>query len=269
MALNCGANPARVQVIPNGVDPALFSPTSDRASAKRAVGCSPDDDLIVCVANLLRVKDHELLLHAFSRARSQRPRLTLALVGGETHERGVESNIRQWAARLGVETAVRLVGRVHPDKVPAWLRAADVFALTSFREGCSTALIEAIACRVPAVVTDVGDNGHYVESGVNGYVTCSRDPGEFAVRLLDAFGLNGPNLVQPLKSRPLTWRHVAEESMEFFDRVAREKPAGTSTTVRESSRDSERPVRHARSVLRDTVRNGAVPSGAERDSRVG
>jgi glycosyltransferase involved in cell wall biosynthesis len=266
MAVECGADPMRVRVIPNGVDPTLFSPTVERASAKRAVGCRPDDELVVCVANLLRVKDHELLLRAFSRARSHRPRLALALVGGETHERGVESNIRHWAARLGVEAAVKLVGRVHPDEVPAWLHAADVFALTSVREGCSTALVEAIACGVPAVVTDVGDNGHYVETGVNGYVTRSREPGEFAVRLLDALRLERPAVVRPSKSRPLTWRQVAEVTVEFFDRVARETAAGPATTVRHSRREPERPVRLARSAVRATVRNSAVPSGVERDS---
>ena len=62
----------------------------------------------------------------------------------------------------------------------SWLRKGRVFALTSDSEGLSLALMEAMLCGLPAVVSDVGDLPELVEHGVNGYLVAERTPEAFA-----------------------------------------------------------------------------------------
>ncbi len=70
----------------------------------------------------------------------------------------------------GLEGVVRFVGAVAPEQMPAWLRAADVYVSNSWSDGASLSLLEAMACGLPAVVTDVPALLEWVSDGVNGLV---------------------------------------------------------------------------------------------------
>jgi len=50
------------------------------------------------------------------------------------------------------------------------LRASNAFALFSAREGCCNAILEALACGLPVVATDVGDNSWFIRNDINGYI---------------------------------------------------------------------------------------------------
>jgi len=67
--------------------------------------------------------------------------------------------------------------------VPELLRAFDVFALSSFSEGTSVTLLEAMATELPVVATRVGGNPELIEEGVNGYLTPNDDAEAFAQAL--------------------------------------------------------------------------------------
>jgi glycosyltransferase involved in cell wall biosynthesis len=74
---------------------------------------------------------------------------------------------------LGLRDRVALPGM--RDDVQEWLHCMDVFCLSSSQEGTSITLLEAGACGVPAVVTDVGGNGEIVRDGVTGVLVSSGD----------------------------------------------------------------------------------------------
>ena len=76
--------------------------------------------------------------------------------------------MRRQVAEAGLEDVVSFKGGLPPSEVARWLCAADAFALASAREGCCNALLEALAVGLPAVVTRVGDNAHFVRPGSNG-----------------------------------------------------------------------------------------------------
>ncbi|NLT67849.1 MAG: glycosyltransferase family 4 protein, partial [Acidobacteria bacterium] len=69
--------------------------------------------------------------------------------------------------------------------IPPLLQVLDVFALPSFSEGMSAALIESMAAGVPIVATDVGGNSEVVEHNVTGYLIPDNDETAMADRLLD------------------------------------------------------------------------------------
>jgi glycosyltransferase involved in cell wall biosynthesis len=64
-----------------------------------------------------------------------------------------------------------------------WFNQAKIFILTSISEGLSLAMMEAMACGLPAVVPETGDLGDLVADGVNGYLTGASDPRVIATRI--------------------------------------------------------------------------------------
>jgi len=93
------------------------------------------------------------------------------------------NNLERMARELGIEDNVVFAGC--QQDVASWLRRAKVFVLTSDSEGLSLSMMEAMMSGLPAVVSDVGDLGDLVESGVNGYLVPRRSPELFAERLVE------------------------------------------------------------------------------------
>lgn len=105
---------------------------------------------LVCVGRLVREKDFGTLLRAVAVARPAVPDLRLWIVGD-----GQEGPaLRRLCEQLGLTPAVRFCGERRD--VGTWLRAADVFVLSSTTEGLPVSMIEAMAVGLPAIVTEVG-----------------------------------------------------------------------------------------------------------------
>ena len=105
---------------------------------------------LVSVGRLVRAKRFDTLLRAVAVARMTVPDLSLWMVGA-----GPEGPaLRQLCTELGLASAVRFCGERRD--VGNWLRAADVFALSSMSEGLPISVLEAMAAGLPVIVTDVG-----------------------------------------------------------------------------------------------------------------
>jgi glycosyltransferase involved in cell wall biosynthesis len=76
---------------------------------------------------------------------------------------------------------VRLVGYAEP--ISELLRIATVFVLPSHDEGMPISLLEAVACRVPVVATDVGAIGNLVKDKVTGLIIAQNSPAELAAAI--------------------------------------------------------------------------------------
>lgn len=162
-----GVPAERITVIPNAIDRELFRP-GDQVAARQALSVPPDGALIVSVGHLVSLKRHDVVLRAIARLRERGRSVRLAIVGGADYEPECPTALRRLADDLGIAGQVDFVGPVEPARVADWLRAADVFALGTRREGCCNAILEALATGTPVVTTPVGDNPHFVTSGVNG-----------------------------------------------------------------------------------------------------
>ncbi len=136
--------------IPNGVDVAGFSPASleQRATLRAASGLPTDKVLCAFVGRLTRQKHPEVLLEAWSRCATSA--MHLVFVG----DGPLRANLTQRHAHLPSTGGVTFAGAVA--NVPAVVRAVDILVLPSEAEGMSNAMLEAMACGVPVVATDVG-----------------------------------------------------------------------------------------------------------------
>jgi glycosyltransferase involved in cell wall biosynthesis len=134
----------------------------DLAVLRRDLGLEPARRYVATVARFHPVKDHATLLRGFHQAAVARPDLDLLLVG----DGPLRGDLEEQARRLGLADRVRFMG-VRSD-IPAILRAVDLFALTSVSEAASLTILEAMASRLPVVVTAVGGNPEMVRNGIDG-----------------------------------------------------------------------------------------------------
>ena len=136
----------KLVVLPNAVDPQKWRPDAElRARVRRELGLK-DEFLWLAAGRLEPVKDYPTLLRAM--ALLQGPaRLAIAGSGAE------QARLTALAEHLGLSGRVRFFGFA-PD-LERWMQAADAFVLSSLWEGLPTALMEACACGLAAVATDV------------------------------------------------------------------------------------------------------------------
>lgn len=131
-----------IHVIPNGIEADYFKPPATRAG--RPLN-------ILFVGRLIRRKGVEYLLEAFSKFRGKQDAiLTIAGTGN------LETALKKQTANLNISGSTRYLGDVRGEALLAAYQSAHVFVLPSLNEGMSNALLEAMACALPVIVTDTG-----------------------------------------------------------------------------------------------------------------
>ena len=148
-----------IPIVYNGVDTTRFSPAKNPPRN--------DEINIVCVGRLIDRKGQDHLLRAFANLHL-RSELTVKLTLVGTGD--AEASLKKLAADLRVTDDVHFTGVVSSDVMPQVFREAEVFVLPSQNEGMSIALLEAMACGLPVVVTDTGGTAELVKENVNGFI---------------------------------------------------------------------------------------------------
>jgi glycosyltransferase involved in cell wall biosynthesis len=167
-AIEFGAPPSRIDVVPNGIDRAHFRPL-DRMAARRALGLRTEGTVIVYVGNIEHHKGAVDLVHAFAAVARLRDDVALVMVG----DGAARNECQKLAVDLGVD--VSFVGAKPHDEVPRWIGACDVFALPSWNEGTPNVVLEALACGRRVVATRVGGTPDVVTSDALGMLVPPRD----------------------------------------------------------------------------------------------
>jgi glycosyltransferase involved in cell wall biosynthesis len=177
--VRAGVARERITVIPSGVDCAHFRPPTadERAQARVALGLERADCAVGAVGSLEPRKGHRYLVEAmalFGRddggGGQQAPALGVAIIAGDGSLRDpLAAEIR----RLDLGDALRLVGRVDDARAVLW--ALDIFAMPSLSEGLGVALLEAMACGLPALASGVGGIIDAVEDGRTGMLVAPGD----------------------------------------------------------------------------------------------
>ena len=195
-----GADPARVELVPPGVDHAFFSP-GDREGARGALrslrlGAGP---VLLFVGRIQPLKGLDVAVGALAELR--RPDATLVVVGGASGPRGEAevARIRQLVDALGVCDQVRFVDPQPHHLLSTYYRAADVCLVPSRSESFGLVALEAAACGTPVVAAAVGGLRTLVDHGRTGFLVDQREPGAYA-QLVDRI-LTDPALAAALSDR--------------------------------------------------------------------
>ncbi len=210
-----GLPAARMELIPNGIDPDAFSPPPE--------GQQRDSDSILTITSAdVPLKGLVHLLEAVAKLRTERP-VTLTVVGSARPGGPAEAALD----RLALRDAVRFTGPVPEEELIGLLRRATVMAIPSLYEGFSLPAIEAMACATPLVATDAGALPEVVGSKA-GLRVKAGDVGELTAAL--KLVLDSPSLGEQLgragRRRVLesfTWRATAERTADWYAQILERK----------------------------------------------
>jgi glycosyltransferase involved in cell wall biosynthesis len=156
----------KLAVLPNGVDVEAWRPDAAvRIAARREFGIGKEF-LWFAAGRLEPVKDYPTLLQAFAQTR-EASRLVIAGSGP------LQNELVRMAATLRLENRVRFLG--FELDVRRWMQSADGFVLSSLWEGLPMGLLEAAACALPAVATDVPGTHEVIADGQSGWLTPAGD----------------------------------------------------------------------------------------------
>lgn len=169
--------------------------------AKRAeLGIAPDECMILSVGELQTRKNHEVMIRAVAKLND--PKVRYMICG-----RGVLlDELKALTEELGIKNQVSFLG--YRKDIPEIMRAADIYAHPSKREGLGLASLEAMACGLPLVTSNVQGIPDYVENGVTGFMC---DPTD-----VDSFEKNLRLLIQDQDLR----EKIAETNLQQSERYA-------------------------------------------------
>jgi glycosyltransferase involved in cell wall biosynthesis len=188
-------------IIPDGIDLAEFSNLPRRGLFRDRYLSGHEGPLVVCIGRLNAKKGLDLLIEAMSEVLKRRPDARLAIVG-PADPPAFRDNVMSWIRERRLEPAIFLTGAVEPAEKLGALADADVFVSASEAENFGFAVFEAMASRLPVVVSDTLDYAEEINRYDAGFAV-RREPKSFAegiVRLLNdpdlrlEKGLNGLQL---------------------------------------------------------------------------
>jgi len=207
-------SPGKVTVIPNGYDPKKFKPIP-RTVARNILNLPYEKKLLLNVANLVPVKGHVYLLLAYRKILNFRKDVHLVLVGGGPLRRKLE----KYAKFLGIRDRVHIIGPRPHSEIPLWMNAADLFILSSLREGNPTVVVEALGCGLPIIASKVGGIPEVLTSHELGYLCPPKDVECFAQKILE--GLERPWDRKRILSyaQRYRWDVIATEYLDVFKKV--------------------------------------------------
>jgi glycosyltransferase involved in cell wall biosynthesis len=136
--------------------------------------------VVISMRNLYKIYNVELLLKAVPFILDRHKDTQFVIIGS-----GPEAQrLKDLAEAMGVAQSVRFVGRVAGEELPAYLSMADIYVSTALSDGgLAASTAEAMACELPVVVTDSGENRDWVTDGENGFVVSTDDATGLAKRI--------------------------------------------------------------------------------------
>lgn len=178
-----GVNNERIFIVPHAVDNDWFASRAAEARSRRAeiraeLGAKPDEGIVLFVGKFISEKRVEDLIDALAILQKQsKPALGIFVGAGE-----LEKDLRAQADRFGAR--IRFDGFRNQTELPRYYAAADVVVLPSAGETWGLVVNEAMACGLPAIVSDrVGCAPDLIEEGKTGFTFSVESPLELAHRI--------------------------------------------------------------------------------------
>ncbi|ABR54319.1 glycosyl transferase group 1 [Methanococcus vannielii SB] len=168
----------KIKMIRFGIDIKVFSKNKKSNFLKVQ---NEDRVLIISTRNLRPIYDIETLINAAKIIIDRNKKVQFLIIG----EGSKKNELINLTKNLGISDNISFLGNIPHEQMPMYLSSSDIYVSTALSDSglsCSTA--EAMACGLPVVITDFGDNSEWVKPDVNGYLFESKNPEELANSLL-------------------------------------------------------------------------------------
>jgi len=168
---NMGIPKDKVEVIPFGVDTTLFNPNANGEEIRKKLGVKENDIAILSTRPFFNHYNIECLIKAVPIIIKKHKNVKFIIKG----KGPLESNLRELAKRLRVDQHIRFTSPVPYQEMAQYLTAANIYVSTSFIDSTSVSLLEAMACGLPPITTDVPGNREWIKNEINGLLYPPKD----------------------------------------------------------------------------------------------
>lgn len=229
--VDMGIAASKIRVVGNGVDLIKFQGVN-KDEARNKLGLPLDIPVLISVGALVERKGFHRVIECLPNLCQQFPGLRYLIVGGAGPEGDWSQQLRQKVAELGLESHVIFLGPMLSQDLKVPLSAADVFVLATRNEGWANVFLEAMACGLPVVTTDVGGNAEVVSSKELGMVVPFGKAGELQAALSQALNQDWDRNAIIAYAQANSWddrvRILTEEFVRLTEKGSPEKAIGTS-----------------------------------------
>ena len=235
MAWLYGADPAKIRVIPAGVDTQRFRPIPPK-TAKKQIGLPEERKLILFVGRIEPLKGLETLFRAIAILAKETPcfcdNIGVSIIGGEGESTDAtrsaeEERLRNLREELGLEKLVTFLGSKDQDTLPYYYSAAYVVTVPSYYESFGMVAVEAMACGVPVIASKAGGLMYTIQDGLTGLLFPANSPSALAEKLCmlldepetrDAMGANARQWAERF-----SWANIGDQIVSLYGEVLGEQ----------------------------------------------
>ncbi len=183
-----GIHEEKVIQIINGVDTEKFQPPENKKISKMALGLEEDAFVVGIIGRLDPVKDHETLFRAFrvfcDKHSSEKKTILLVVGTG-----ALEGKLRALSKEFNISEKVIFTG--DRENIAEMYKCMNIYVLPSIAEGISNTILEAMACGIPVIATNVGGTPELIDDGKTGFLFHPRKYDELSRKL--SFYFNNPS----------------------------------------------------------------------------
>ena len=223
------ADPAKIAIIPPGVDLERFQPII-KETAKKRVGIPCGDTNILFAGRIEPLKGIDTMLRAMALIQERRPEVLhnacMAIIGGDPWADDLDeemARLQQLRHDLDIHDLVTFLGAKDQDLLPNYYAAAEMVVMPSHYESFGMVALEAMAMGTPVIASEVGGLAHLVKHGVTGFHVPSRDPEALAARIYEM--LSNKECRQQMgqqareHARHYAWPNIVDRMMAVYEEV--------------------------------------------------
>jgi len=170
-----GADKEKLLVLPKGVDISIFKPFKEQIENRPFT--------MISTRQLRKSYNHECVLKAVPIILEKISNFQYLICGEGEYKSELESLVKQ----LGIERNVHFIGKVKHNELPVYLNSSDIYVSMQPSDGVSSSLLEAMACGVFPIVTDIEANRLWINEGSNGFIVPVNDYISLAKKLINAY----------------------------------------------------------------------------------
>jgi glycosyltransferase involved in cell wall biosynthesis len=217
--LSLGADSEKIRVLHNGVDVNRFRPLAGvKEEIRKKLGISKDASVVLTVRRLVYKNGIDTLIESAKVAVKKNPRLVFLVVGKGPDFGKVKEKIEE----LGIQENFRLTGFISDEALPFYYNVADFFVLPSKSgEGLPLVALEAMACGVPVIATNVGGISEVMEEGY-GKLVPPNSPDSLAEAILEFSHsdlLVLKNDLRKMVEQKYSWDRNVEKLVEIYEEL--------------------------------------------------
>ncbi|WP_404355914.1 glycosyltransferase [Methylotuvimicrobium sp. KM1] len=213
-----GIDSNKIRVVGNGVDADKFQPV-DRVDVRRDLNLPEDAPVLISVGGLVDRKGYHRVIEVMPLLLEEFPDLVYLIVGGACAEGNNRKQLEQQVADLNLQKHVRFLGPLPSEQLKSPLSASDAFVLSTANEGWANVFLEAMACGLPVITTDVGGNSEVVNDVSLGTIVPFGDSSALQLALSDALNKQWDRQAIRHYAEQNAWHHRVDTLVAEFKQI--------------------------------------------------